>query len=63
MVGMNDDQQKLSKVKGLEIPVQLRHQLENRRVGYLTLKFWRRCHYLLVTARSRSMGVNRRQIY
>lgn len=55
--------QKFSKAKELEIPVQLKLQLENRRAGYLTLRFWKRCYYLLAMARSRSMAVNRRQIY
>lgn len=55
--------QKFSKAKELEIPVQLKLQLENRRVGYLTLRFWKICHYLLAMAKSRSMTVNGRQIY
>ena len=55
--------QKFSKAKELEIPVQLKLQLENRGAGYLTLRFWKRCYYFLAMARSRSMAVNRRQVY
>lgn len=55
--------QKFSKAKELEIPVQLKLQLENRRVGYLTLRFWKICRYLLAMAKSRSMTINRRHLW